>query len=340
MRNRMILLVALVAMAMAGVAQQIAVVSGGTTTVHQTLKEAIEHASNGSVIYLPGGGFSIGDSVKITKRVTIVGIGHKVNGDNVDRSTLINGNLWFNHGSSGSALMGVYLTGDANIGEDGVVNNVSIKLCNINSVKVLNESIYGTYVNQNYIRGVCDFSKSSCTIYNNVISSIMNVKDGYIKYNIICASYGGRDNDRSLRDIESSQIYYNVIKGRGLSGNYYGFWDPFSGSNCTTGWNMVVGDYYGKTFGDNPIVINAQGSECFVNVGNGYSWWSISPDSNYHFKDEYKQYENQVGIYADNGFSDGALPPVPYIVAKRIADQTDAAGRLKVQIRVNAGPTN
>ena len=83
--------------------------------------------------------------------------------------------------------------------------------------------------------------------------------------------------------------------------------------------------------GNNPIKINAPASEVFINPAG------ITPVSNYHFKDEYKQYESQVGVYAGSGFSDGALPPVPYIVAKRIADQTDAAGKLKVQIRVNAG---
>ena len=41
-------------------AQQIAVVSaGGETTICQTLQTAIEIASPGSVIYLPGGGFNL-----------------------------------------------------------------------------------------------------------------------------------------------------------------------------------------------------------------------------------------------------------------------------------------
>ena len=55
-------------MTIAGKAQQISVVSsGGSTTLYNTLQEAIEGASDGSVIYLPGGGFPISDEVKITK---------------------------------------------------------------------------------------------------------------------------------------------------------------------------------------------------------------------------------------------------------------------------------
>ena len=78
-------------------AQQISVVSpGGATTLYRTFQQAIEGADPGSVIYLPGGGFPISDDVKITKKLTIIGIGHCVKGDNVDGVTTISGNLFFN----------------------------------------------------------------------------------------------------------------------------------------------------------------------------------------------------------------------------------------------------
>ncbi len=333
----MILLVALVAMALAGVAQQIAVVSGGTTTVHQTLKDAIEHASNGSVIYLPGGGFSIGDSVKITKRVTIVGIGHKTDSDNEDGSTIIGGNLWFNNGSSGSSIMGCYLTGNVNIGEDGVVNNVIVRLCNINSVQVKNSGITGTMLNQNYVRGGSSFEMSEVSITNNVIGNISNVGSGNIKNNVVCGgnyyNYGyGPGNPRYTL----SNVNYTIISSNIFCQSVAGADCLLSGTGCQSNNNYLEAGYHGNAWGDNPIIIDKGIDEVLVNV-NG---WSVSPKSSFHFKDEYQQYEHQVGIYSGTGFSDGALPPVPYIVAKRIADQTDAAGRLKVQIRVNAGPTN
>lgn len=319
-------------------AQQISVVSpSGTTTLYRTLQESIENAIDGSVIYLPGGGFSISDEVKIVKKLTIIGIGHKIKNDNVDGITTINGNLWFNEGSSRSAVMGCYITGDIIIGDGGsLVNNLLIRYCNLNSVQVKNEEISGTYINQNYLRSICNFSNSSCTINNNVIHSIMNVRDGYINYNIICSSRGGRNDDFSLCDIHSSQIYYNIIKGRGLSGNYYGFWDPFRGDNCVSKDNLVVGDYYGKTYGDYPIIIDAQGSDCFVDVRNSYTSWTISSNSNYHFKDEFNQYEKQVGIYGGTGFNDNQITSEPYIIYKDVPEQTDAQGMLKVRIRVKA----
>ena len=76
-------------------AQQIAVVSDGTTTLYHTLQEAIEGAPAGSVIYLPGGGFSISKTVKISKKLTIIGIGYYAKSGNVDGITTISGDLRF-----------------------------------------------------------------------------------------------------------------------------------------------------------------------------------------------------------------------------------------------------
>ena len=74
-------------------------------------------------------------------------------------------------------------------------------------------------------------------------------------------------------------------------------------------------------------------NEVFVNYNNG----TISPASNFHFTEDYKQYENQVGIYAGGVDFDKQLAPVPYIIAKDVKEQTDAQGKLNVKIRVKAG---
>ena len=44
-----------------------------------------------------------------------------------------------------------------------------------------------------------------------------------------------------------------------------------------------------------------------------------------------------VGVYSGDVDFDKQMAPVPYIVAKRIAEETDAAGQLKIQVRVKAG---
>ena len=112
MKRILSIVVALVATITVG-AQNIAVVnSSNTTKIYQTLDEAITNAESGSIIYLPGGGFQVTDNAKIDKQLTIMGVSHRGDTDNVDGATIISGNLNFVAGSSHSAVMGVYVSGN------------------------------------------------------------------------------------------------------------------------------------------------------------------------------------------------------------------------------------
>ena len=269
---------------LAAMAQQISVVSSsGTTTLYQTLEDAIEGANPGSVIYLPGGSFPISDDVKITKKLTIIGIGHKSNNENVDCSTIISNNLFFSENCSGSALMGCYIIGNVNIsnGQD----DIAIKFCNINEL-IINDC-NRTFVNQNYIRYRIAGAGTNATITNNIISHCRWLSNAKINYNIISSGFWDCHNDI---------IKNNVIKGS-------------------------VGECSNNFFENN--LENVDFSSVFT--------------SNYHFTETFANYESQVGIYAGDGFNDQQIAPVPYIVAKRVDEQTDASGKLNVKIRVKAG---
>lgn len=309
---------------LAAMAQQISVVSSeGSTSLFRTLQEAIEGAEDGSVIYLPGGRFSVADSVKITKKLTIIGIGHYLSNEgNEDGATRIEGNLWFDEGSSGSAVMACYITGNVNIGDGGAtVNDAVVRYCNLNSVQVKNNSCLGIIVNQNYVRSSSNFGMSEVTITNNVIIKILNVGSGVIKNNVICGSnYSSTTFIFSLTNVNNSLIANNVFinVGDGI----------LTGSGCDRIGNFAVGG----SWGDNPVVIDASVEDIFEKYNN----WKVTPESNFHFKDAYQQYESQVGIYAGSGFNDKQQAPVPYIVAKQVASETDASGKLNIKIRVKA----
>lgn len=313
-------------------AQQISVVSsGGSTSLYRTLQEAIEGAESGSVIYLPGGGFSIGDSVKITKELNIIGIGHKAQTDNVDGNTIISGNLFFNEGSSGSSVMGCYITGNVVIGEgETSVNNVLIKYCNLNSIQVQNSNSKETFVNQNYVRNSSSFGESNAIVKNNVLHSIGRVNGGYIISNIILNGY---NNYSAFAHIEYSGIYanstiieHNIIPCKNESPGAY-YYATIRGDNNILNTNMCWTDT-----GENCINIGDVGWEGLFKDYSG-----LSPASDFHFSDDYKQYENIIGIYSGTGFNDNQMAPVPYIVAKQIPEQTDASGKLNIKIRVKAG---
>lgn len=290
-------------------AQRIAVVDSiGSTTIFKTLDEAIQEAPNNSVIYLPGGGFSV--SARVYKKLTIIGIGHRSNNDNVDGSTIITGDLYFNKGSDGSAVMGCYITGGVNIGiisgsNQERVTDVLVRYCNVRHVGV-GRDCSGIEVNQSYLRNPGDSNHNGRnTIFkNNVLNAIDWIGGGTISNNIIL----GR-----CEHISSSIIKNNIFIG---NLNYI--------DNCAISDNLdtsVLGE-------------GIDWNDVFVNYNNG----EISPESDFHFKPEYQQYSD-CGIYGGDGFSDDQRAPVPYIVEKHIDQQTDASGHLNVRIRVKAGGT-
>ncbi len=327
MRKRILLaaIAAIMGTAVA-MAQQIAVVSeSGSTDVYQTLTEAIEGASNGSVVYLPGGGFQIHDSVKITKRLSIIGIGHKAKTENVDGNTMISGNLFFNEGSSGSSVMGCYISGTVYIGNDGSsVNNVLIKYCNLNAINVKNSLCTKTLINQNYIRNVSDFNSAEVTILNNIAHSFITINGGTVSNNIIVSNatpHGLSSSWHWCLEASNCNISNNIFLNAGSDGYH-------RGSNCVVYGNMVRSNW-----GDDYINV---GSTDWNTIFTNYNSGKITPASEFKFTKDYQQYSD-CGIYGGDGFSDGALPPVPFIVSKSIPEQTDASGKLNIKIRVKAG---
>lgn len=291
-------------------AQSIAVVQGSSMQTCFTLKQAVDKATDGSIIYLPAGGFQIGDTVRIKNRVSIIGLNHRPKSDNADGMTTISGNLYFDGGSSGSIVMGCFLSGSVMIGyDDASVNNIFVRYCNVYSVSVKDPRCTGTTINQSYIRTTCGFNSAPAIITNNVMNGTSGLNGGLVDHNVVVYGTIGADN---------TTVSNNVF----MSGSY-------SGSNCLTDNNMRLN----STAGDNSVKLEAVSwSDVFENPGPG-----ISSNASYHFKQDYKFYERSVGIYGGTGFHDDALPPVPYLKAKVIPESTDYEGKLKVNLTVKDG---
>ena len=312
-------------------AQQIAVVKGDVTKVYTTLKDAIEGADDGSVVYLPGGGFPIADDIKITKKLTIIGISHTASSDNVDGRTAISGNLFFDEGSSGSAFMGCYVSGNVNIGsETSPVNDILLRYNNLNSIQVSNTACRGIEVNQNYIRNTSDFGKSNAMITNNIIHSIINLDGGQISNNVITSLTSlkkGNSTYHYFITAVNSVIIYNVMLANkiGQGWDYVDYYGTADVTNCEIRGNML--GY--QNWGEECVILKTAWNDVFK------SHKGVSPESDYHFKDNYKDYESKY-LYGGTGFKEEALPPVPYIQSYEIDEQTDAEGKLNIRINVKA----
>jgi hypothetical protein len=308
-------------------AQQIAVVApGGATSLYTSLDTAIIQAVAGSTVYLPDGGFQVKNETKITKKLTIIGVGHRA--DNENGSTMISGNLYFEGGADNSALMGVNLSENVYIGTGELaVNHFLLRYCNVNTVQVLNSNCQNIVINQNYIRNSSNGGNSAVKFTNNVLHSIVNVNSGVIDHNIVRHNTSVWPVYYALGNIPNSRISNNIL----IDPNR-----PHSGDNCIIRNNMFAESaaLYGEWKGEDDIKVE-DWNDVFEGPITG-----VTPVCNYQLKGSLGKNAatdgSDVGVYGGTGFSDSALPPIPRITRKKIAEQTDENGKLKIQIQVKA----
>jgi len=331
MKTKFFSLIAALAAAVAIHAQQISVVSpSGETKIFTDLNLAIQSVQEaGSTIYLSGGnGFQVNDTTKIKKKLTIIGIGHRPDNDNADGSTSVSGNFWFEGGSDGSAVMGLYLSGDVNIGTaDNAVNNFLLRYCNINTVQVKNSNCQGITINQNYLRGISSCGNAPVTFSNNILNGIYSVMGGVINHNVIRGKIGDSLSGygkSAVGEVINCQINNNIC----FTNNYW--WC----TNCTFDSNMATWAVGGDNM--NAVVVDSwddvfEGTYSGVNVDDNYALASNQGKNK-------ATDGSDIGVYGGTGFRDNKLPLGPHIVSKKVADQTDASGNLSVEIKVSVEP--
>ena len=333
MKKNVLIAVALFA-TMTASAQNIAVVSpNNETKMCQTLDEAITDADNGSIIYLPGGGFKISDDTKIEKSLTIMGVSYRGDTDNADGATAISGSLNFASGSSGSGIVGVFISGDVNIGVDeSTVYNISIRRCNIGSIQVKTSTCASTFVDQCYIRELSHFGGSDNKMTNCIASAVIDVNGSEILNSIFLKRVKVSDYREKALYADNSIISNNIIVATCHYNTYYTTPVPneFVGGTNNTGSDNIV---KGGEWGDNCINI---GDIDWNDVFEKYNGGEISINSNFHLKGDYEQYDNKIGIYGGSGFNPEALAPIPRIVSKKVDEHTDGSGKLHIEVTVKA----
>lgn len=310
-------------------AQNIAVVSpNNETDIYQTLDEAIGNAAEGSVIYLPGGGFTISNNTKITQRLTIMGVSHRGDTDNADGATIINGKLQFDRGSSGSAVIGAYISGNVEIDS---VQNITVRKCNAYSILVKNSGATGLVVNQCYLREDCDFGNCNARIENNIIDVAINVTGGIIRHNVFTGTRAEYWGDGYWRSRQIGRIYSSIIED-----NFFLNWSDGAAQigNCVISRNCIGTGSWGSD--TDPYVL-----------GEGVTWDDVfikhkgcTTSSDYSLKSTWGKGEasdgTDIGIFGGSGFDPKALAPIPRIVSKKVDEQTDGTGRLHIEVTVKS----
>lgn len=324
MKNTFFLIAMWVAVATLN-AQEISVVSkSGETTIFSDINSAIYNAKAESTIYLPAGAFTIDEARNgpgiITKKLTLIGVGHRSDDTNPIGSTVIIGNIYLDEGSSGSALIGLYVTGNVNISASmstlyyGYANDILVRFCNIGNIRVYNQNCKSILINQNYIRGLMNAGGSAIKLSNNIINQVINITGGTMDHNVVYNLF-----ENIYHSTIVNNIFVNTASPQYISNNQI-----YNNIYSNTNHSNILGQNY---------LIPSSWDDVFVGPDNG-----IDPSSNFKLKGNFGKNAGtdgtDIGIYGGTGFEDSASLKMPRIIKKETANQTDEDGMLKVNIQV------
>ncbi|HOU95281.1 MAG TPA: hypothetical protein PLN06_01465 [Bacteroidales bacterium] len=284
---------------------------------------------SGDTIYLSGGSFAV--PATIDKKLLIFGAGHYPDSTVVTGRTVLQSTLNLGENADGFHLEGIEINGDLIFTNDKDINNVTVKYCKINNVKI--DGTTNPSTNLLFIRNVVNSFMLRNAIYvlisNNIIGSISESYGNTISNNIYLSSvYGGygwyylfgRDNNTIINNI-FLETYGTGVSGSGniFRNNLFVTSTPEYGTSPTES-----GNYTGVLQAD--IFVNQTGQ-------------TFNYTHDYHLKNPgiYIGTDGtQVGIYGGTyPYKDGGVPSNPHIRFENIAPTTNN-GILNVEIKVSA----
>ena len=300
---------------------------------------AVQQAQAGDTIYLSSGLFTV-TSLDINKRLIIFGVGHSPAQTLATGHTQVNGDIRLLSGSDQSLISGIFFAGNIQVGTTAanqVVANVTIKRCRIGGMLRLTADPHvanrasNFYISENIIHNLDGNFTRNHLIRQNVILNEMRhfSENNFFQNNII-----GR-----IHNISGSTFTNNVIlvllHSTHLESHMVAINNSIFNNNVFVP-NVVFG---ASNQGALTNLINQPLADIFVNFAGQTTF---SDEFNFNLKPEFAGNNfgtdgTDVGIFGTSTpFKANYLPVVPHIKSKTIAPQTDAAGKLSVQIEVEA----
>lgn len=168
MRIRFTILVIILPLIVKG--QSLIVVDNGSPQFFIDLNVAIDSASSGSAIYVPGGVYTL--TTKINKKLFIYGSGHDPDSSTATGISKISGNISIIAGADSGMLMGFVIPnaltfGSSEFANDKVVTHYTIARCNIGYLQLTpSNGLYCLQPNSNAVNNL---------FYNNVIGGSLRL---------------------------------------------------------------------------------------------------------------------------------------------------------------------
>lgn len=324
-------------MALQGYLQNVFTLDGTTgTRAYSNIDSALKYAQDGDYLYLPGGTINLPAPLIIQKRLNIIGAGHYPDSTSATGLTIIPNNVYFQTTSSGSMLQGVFMNGNIYLGTEAkysAAKNILISRCSFFTMYLSDDGM-------NY-RGAENIIIRECIVRADIIFAVVpNVLVENCLINGGLAHGGGQTSVKNclmLRASGNALVHCNGIR---LENNIImsssGFW---AGNNYNV---QAYNNIFKETdpLGAGPMYLNNKFSitNLFVNAPDG----AFSYTGNYHLKSDSPARNagfdgKDCGIYGgSNPYKEGAVPVNPHIRAKVLPAQTDAQGKINVQVTVAA----
>jgi hypothetical protein len=328
-----------------GYAQKAIIVNdanGGNMRSFNVLDSAIKKANSGDFIYIPGGSFNI--TVTINKPLQIFGAGYRLDSSKATGITMISGNVVLVKGADNTSLNGLYMNNYFKLGtndQDKVVNNILINRCSINQ--------YSLCYNDNCTNTASNITFNECVfrfnwVYNGYNTT--NIKFTRCIFNVrVFNQTGGaefsnciflfRDKGWAVFNYVTNCLVKNCIFLQEDLISYSG--STLTINNSLFASNTTEADMSGIVLNNN--VYDYPTDSIFAKVEKDY-WFDLR--KNYHLNKKVSTMikgtdGTEIGIYGTAyPFKDGAFPVNPRIKFNSIAPATDAQGKIKVDIKVDA----
>jgi hypothetical protein len=287
-------------------------------------QEAYTAASAGDTIYLPGGFFYPPNL--IDKGLQIYGAGHYPDSTVATTPTTILQSMTIGENADNLHLEGFVVTGDLGTAYNAIVNNIILRRLAFNNMAFSgnreNPCINGM-IDQCIVYGNLNLENASyLTIRGCIINAgVMNLYNSIMNNSILLAP------GRSIHYASASTIRNNIIL---YPPDFYQSINNLVQNNLFTNTpdlsgNTLSGNYFNVTL-----------ANVFVNYGNdGFKYtynFHLKTPASYPGTDA-----TQVGVYGTSQpFKEGSVPANPHIQTKAIAEQTNAEGKIQVQVKVAA----
>jgi hypothetical protein len=320
----------------------IALHHNGQGSYYSSFDSLKNHIQSGDTIYLPGGGFNIGNW-NIDKTVHVFGVGHNPDSTTTTGTTYLSGNIILKTGADNSFFQGFYLTGNIIFGtnvSDQIVNNTIISRCNLTNIYLSFDGTTTTSssnisIRENIVRGTLSGGfAANVSISNNIIQGLVQYFNSMLFSNNIMM--GGFCNNGPFNNNNFSTFQNNI-----LIQQYYNCSGNYLESSCNSNYfaNNIFNQPHAFPYNSSTGNGNWLGIDLST-VIVGQSGLSFDYVQNYHLisPSTYLGTDGtQVGIYGGvYPFKEGSVPQNPHVISKTIQQSTDNSGNLNINVKVKA----